>query len=68
LHGREIVINGIVVSESGQSVGLPDTIESIGQFVGADVPVYALPRLSGRDEEKWCAAPALIALCTDEYV
>ena len=48
---------GIVVSESEQSVGLADTVESLAQFAGADVPVYALPRLTGSDEEKWRAAP-----------
>ena len=63
LRGRGTVVKGIVVSESGQSVGLSDTIESLGLFVGADVPVCALPRLKGNDEEKWCAAPSLLALC-----
>jgi dethiobiotin synthetase len=63
LRWRGIVVKGIVVSESDQSVGLPDTIESLAQFVGTDVPVYALPRLTGSDEEKWRAAPALMALC-----
>jgi dethiobiotin synthetase len=63
LRGRRIVVRGIVVSESDRSVGLPDTIESLAPFVEADVPVYALPRLTGSDEEKWRAAPALMALC-----
>ena len=63
LRGRGIVVRGIVVSESHQSVGLTDTTESLAQFAGADVPVYALPRLTGSDEEKWRAAPSLLALC-----
>jgi dethiobiotin synthetase len=68
LRGREIVLRGIVVSESEQSVGLADTVESLVQFAGADVPVCALPRLTGSDEEKWCTAPSLMALCPDENV
>jgi dethiobiotin synthetase len=63
LRWRGIVVRGIVVSESDQSVGLPETIESLAPFVGTNVPVYALPRLTGSDEEKWRAAPALMALC-----
>jgi dethiobiotin synthetase len=63
LRGRGIVVTGIIVSESDRSVGLTDTTESLAQFAGADVPVYALPRLTGSDEEKWRAAPSLLALC-----
>jgi dethiobiotin synthetase len=63
LRWRGIVVRGIVVSESDQSVGLQDTIESLAPFVGTNVPVYALPRLTGSDGEKWRAAPALMALC-----
>ena len=68
LRWRGIVVRGIVVSESEQSVGLPDTIESLAQFAGVDIPVYALPRLTGGDEEKWCAAPSLMAICAQEHV
>jgi dethiobiotin synthetase len=63
LRWRGIVVRGIVVSESDHSVGLQDTIESLAPFVGTNVPVYALPRLTGSDGEKWRAAPALMALC-----
>jgi dethiobiotin synthetase len=63
LRMRDIVIRAIVVSESEQSVGLADTIESLAMFAGADVPLYALPRVTGADEEKWCGAPNLLALC-----
>jgi dethiobiotin synthetase len=68
LRGREIVVRGIVVSESDQSVGLAATIESLAQFAGDDVPLYALPRLSGSDEQKWCAAPSLMAICANEDI
>jgi dethiobiotin synthetase len=68
LRGHQIVIRGIVVSESDQSVGLSATVESLGQFAGDDVPLYALPRLAGSDEEKWCAAPSLMAICAKEHV
>ena len=56
LRVREIVVRGIVVSESEQSVGLADTIESLVNFAGADVAAYALPRLTGSDEHKWSTA------------
>ncbi len=63
LRERQTVVRGIVVSESDKSVGLPDTVECLAQFVGPDVSVYALPRLTGSDEQKWRAAPVLLALC-----
>jgi dethiobiotin synthetase len=66
IRGRGIVVRGMVVSESEQDVGLNDTVECLGHFSGADIPVFALPRLRGSDEEKWHAAPSLIALCTDQ--
>ena len=46
----------MVVSESEDDVGLADTVESLGQFAGADIPVFALPRLQGTAEEKWLAS------------
>jgi dethiobiotin synthetase len=64
LRGRRIVVRGIVVSESDQSVGLASTIESLTQFAGANLPVYALPRLIGSEEEKWRAAPSFTVLYT----
>jgi dethiobiotin synthetase len=64
VRGRGILVRGIIVSESEQSVGLADTVESLRPFVGAKVPVYALPLLTGSDEEKWRSAPCLTALCT----
>jgi dethiobiotin synthetase len=63
LHSRGLATRGIVVSESEQSAGLTDTVESLVQFAGRDVPVYPLPRLTGPDQEKWRSAPSLTALC-----
>ena len=65
IRERGMIVEGIVVSESEDDVGLADTVESLGGFAGADIPVFALPRLQGSDQEKWLAAPSLIALCTD---
>jgi dethiobiotin synthetase len=60
LQTRGIVIKGVVVSESEKSAGLADTVESLAQFAGADIRLYALPRISGSDEEKWRIAPSLL--------
>ena len=59
LRGRGVVFEAIIVSESEESVGLADTVDSLRQFAGMDVRVYALPRLVGNDEEKWRGAPSL---------
>jgi dethiobiotin synthetase len=59
LRGRGVVLEAIIVSESEESVGLADTVDSLRQFAGMDVRVYALPRLVGNDEEKWRGAPSL---------
>ncbi len=60
-HG--LAVRGVVVSESLESAGLAETVEALRQFAGADLRVYALSRLSGRDHEKWHAAPDLTGLC-----
>jgi dethiobiotin synthetase len=65
IRGRGIDVKGVVISESEHDVGLTDTVESLRHFAGAEIPVFALPRLRGSDEEKWLAAPSLIGLCTD---
>ncbi len=62
LRGRRVALQAIIVSESEDSVGLADTVDSLRQFTGMDLPVYALPRLTGTDEEKWRGAPSLIDL------
>jgi dethiobiotin synthetase len=66
LRARGLAIQGIVVSESEHDLGLIDTVETIGQFAGVDIPLFALPRLTGSDEEKWLAAPSLVAICRDQ--
>jgi dethiobiotin synthetase len=66
LRARGLVIRGIVVSESEHDVGLADTVEALGQFAGVDIPLYTLARLTGSDEEKWLAAPSLLAICGDQ--
>jgi dethiobiotin synthetase len=66
LRGRSINVSGIIISESESSVGLGDTLASLRQFAGADLPMYALPRLTGNDQAKWRTAPSLTALCAGE--
>jgi hypothetical protein len=58
-----VAIRAIVVSESADSAGLAETVESLRDFNPSPVPVYALPRLPGPVEEKWRGAPPLIGLC-----
>jgi dethiobiotin synthetase len=62
LRGRGVVLKAIIVSESKESIGLTDTVDSLRQFTGMGASVYALPRLAGNDEEKWRGAPTLIDL------
>jgi dethiobiotin synthetase len=63
LRGNGIQVNGIVVSESVESAGLTETVDSLHHFAGGDVSVHALPRLAGDCQEKWSAAPSLLGLC-----
>jgi dethiobiotin synthetase len=63
IHARGLLVRGVVVSESFESAGLSETVEAIGHFAGSDASVYALPRLSGGDQEKWRDAPDLTWLC-----
>jgi dethiobiotin synthetase len=63
-------IRGIVVSESSESAGLEDMVETLSQFGGRNLPLFALPRLAGLDSEGWRAIPPLAALCLadpDQY-
>jgi dethiobiotin synthetase len=62
IRGRNVSIRGIVVSESAPSAGLAETLESVQQFGGPDLRVYALPRLAGRDDAKYRIAPSLAGL------
>ena len=59
-------VRGVIVSESLDSAGLVATVESVGQFAGPDVRTGALPRLVGKHEPKWRAAPDLTWLCPPE--
>jgi dethiobiotin synthetase len=63
LSGSGAGLRGIVVSESSDSAGLVETIESLKPFAGSRVPLYPLPRLRGSHEEKWRVAPSLTGLC-----
>ncbi len=63
IRGRGLVVAGIVVSESEDDAGMTETIASLRQFAGADIPLFGLPRLAGSDEEKWLGAPCLTTLC-----
>ena len=48
IRGRGIVAKGIVVSESEDDVGLTDTVESLGQFAGADIPRVRSAAIAGK--------------------
>ncbi len=60
-HGVDV--SGVVVSESLESAGLADTVESLREFVGRDFRLLVLPRLSGGVLDRWRTAPPLISLC-----
>jgi len=63
LKAISIPVCAIVVSESAESVGLVETMESIREFGATGIPIYPLPRLSGTIEERWRKAPSLAQLC-----
>lgn len=63
LIAMEVRVRGIVVSESAESVGLVETIESLRDFGAGEYPIYPLPRLSGAPEDRWRNAPPLTQLC-----
>ena len=58
-------IQALVVSESEESVGLAETVESLEPFVGDDVPLIPLPRLAGSHQDKLHRAPSLTRICED---
>jgi dethiobiotin synthetase len=62
IRSRGLHVRAVVVSESLESAGLAETVESLRLFADADLRLYALSRLSGRDDEKWHAAPDLTGL------
>ena len=59
-------IRGLIVSESPESAGLDDTVESFREYGGGNLPICVLPRLSGLDREPWRAATPLTALCLND--
>ncbi len=63
LRASGAVVGGIIVSESANSAGLAETVESLEPFAGSRVPLFALPRLPGDHEAKWRVAPVLTGLC-----
>jgi dethiobiotin synthetase len=67
LRGRRVALRAIVVSESDDGVGLVETVDSLREFGGADLPIYSLPRLAGGPEARWRAAPALVGICEPHH-
>jgi dethiobiotin synthetase len=63
LRACTISVRGVVVSESSESAGLAETIESLASFTSNQFQLYALPRVAGSDEEKWRIAPPLFSIC-----
>jgi dethiobiotin synthetase len=63
IRARGLSVPAVIVSESLDTAGLAETVESIRHFARVEVHVIALPRLIGRDDEKWRSAPDLTWLC-----
>ncbi len=63
LRASGVPVRGIVVSESIDSVGLADTMESLNALAGTNIALYGIPRLAGDDQRKWQEAPLLTGLC-----
>jgi dethiobiotin synthetase len=66
LRTNNVILSGIVVSESAESAGLDETIESLRALVGDDVVLLALPRLREAEPCKWRLASELTSLCAVE--
>ena len=59
LRGRDVDVRGIVVSESADSVGLADTVESLRTFGGRERPDLSPAQARGRpDDARWRSRPA----------
>jgi dethiobiotin synthetase len=67
LRGRDAAVRAIVVSELADSVGLAETVEALGEFGAAGVPIHPLPRLAGNPASRWCSAPLLTSLCEPDH-
>ena len=52
LTGRGADVRGVVVSESTESAGLTDTLDSLREYAG-DVPLHVVPRLAGDLDARW---------------
>jgi dethiobiotin synthetase len=63
IRARGLLVRGLIASESLESAGLSETAEAIRLFAGGEIPVHALFRLQGRDDEKWRGAADLTWLC-----
>jgi dethiobiotin synthetase len=66
LRASGAAIRGIVVSESAESAGLVETVESIYEFGGRNLSLLALDRLPCEPEERWRSGPPLAAFCLYE--
>jgi dethiobiotin synthetase len=65
LRARNATIRAIVVSESGDSVGLDDTVEGLRAFGVANLPIHPLPRIEG--DPRWRDAPSLTSIFEPEH-
>ncbi len=59
LEAAEAVLDVVVVSESAEGVGLAETVAALRHYGGPALPLIELPRLEGKPDERWCAAPPL---------
>ena len=66
LRSSGISIRGIVVSESADSAGLRDTVESLLEFGGQYMPIIALDRDLSDPLARSRTGPNLAALCINE--
>jgi dethiobiotin synthetase len=66
LQDSGVEIRGVIVSESAESAGLEDTVESLHQFGGRHLPLLALDRLACDPTERWRSGPPLATFCLYE--
>ena len=66
LRGSGAEVRGIIVSESADSAGLAETVESLYQFGGRHLPLLVLDRLPCDPMERWRSGPPLATFCLDE--
>ncbi|MGP0070031.1 MAG: dethiobiotin synthase [Isosphaeraceae bacterium] len=66
LRTRGASIRGIVVSESAESAGIAETVESLYQFGGRDLPLMVLDRLPCDPGDRWRSGPPLANFCLSE--